>query len=304
MLVIFLNYKKHYNTKIKIYPDGNYKLTCCNQSIFTETIVVDDVPGFDFSIDSDSENLENLEFENQSAVDTVEIDTSKPKLKNKCINYERSVTRARGKIFDIIYLNSFKYFVTITFNPKQVDSTNVNIVMRKLVVWLNHQQQRLGMEYILVPEYHVHSTDGVTDRIHCHMLISDYPQRLLTHAVVHTGGGSIVYNNDGSPKLLYNDNGQPVYNMLGWRYGFSTCIPVYGCTHSNLRLAHYVSKYVTKDVHQIFGKYYWSSHGLKRDVDTYYFDSDYYSLPFHEYQIPNTKIFLKYDSYFDFSAGK
>jgi hypothetical protein len=302
--VVILDYTNRYNAKIKIYPDGNFKATYCNKAIFKQSTprksCKNDMPNFNYN--SDTEEFE-LEEPVKSTTALEPTEDKKSAEANKLINIERSISRAKSKLFDIIYVNDFKYFVTINFDTKKVNSRNAKEVMAKLIVWLNHQQQRKGMEYILVPEYHNKSYDGVTDRIHCHMLITDYPQHLLVHAVAHTEGGGIKRNKNGSPKLLYNNMGQPVYNMLGWQYGFSTCIPVYRTGSSNLKLAHYVTKYVTKDIHQIFGKYYWSSKGLKREVDTSYFDCDYASLPLKEYEVPKTSIKLKYDSQFDFVMG-
>lgn len=220
------------------------------------------------------------------------------KSKNSAINLERSLKRAKERIFDMAYINEFKYFVTVTFDTQKVDSSNAKDVMKKLRVWLMHQKQRYNMEYILVPEYH--KKGG----IHCHLLITDYPTRLLEHAQRHTKGGELAYNKDGSPCLMYTNKGQPIYNMLGWKYGFSTCIPIYKAVNeSNIKLAHYITKYMTKDVHKIFGKFYWSSKGLKREVDVQLFNSDYDKLPLKEYEIPNTNIRLKYDSQFDYVIG-
>ena len=155
------------------------------------------------------------------------------------------------------------------------------------------------MEYILVPEYH-----KVGDRIHCHLLITEYPMSLLKHAQKHGKGGKLKYNKDGSPVLMYTSKGQPIYNMLSWQYGYSTCIPIYKAVNeSNIKLAHYITKYMTKDVHKIFGKFFWSSKGLKRVVDTEVFNTDYYSLELKEYEIPNTNIRLKYDSQFEYIIG-
>ena len=57
------------------------------------------------------------------------------------------------------------------------------------------------------------------------------------------------------------------------------------------------------ELHKIFGKFYWSSKGLKREVDVQLFNSDYDKLPLKEYEIPNTNIRLKYDSQFDYVIG-
>lgn len=312
-----MNYENRFNTKIKVYPDGNFKATYCNKCIFPNPDEVSKKSLKEkcktFEVTEDWEhNLRNLEKSNEQLknitaeeLEKMGIHTFQEFLKmksrnrtSKGVNLERSLKRAKEKIFDMAYINEFKYFVTVTFDTQKVDSSNAKEVFNKLRIWLSNQKQRYNMEYILVPEYH--KKGG----IHCHLLITDYPTRLLEHAQRHTKGGELAYNKDGSPCLMYTNKGQPIYNMLGWKYGFSTCIPIYKAVNeSNIKLAHYITKYMTKDVHKIFGKFYWSSKGLKREVDVQLLNSDYDKLPLKEYEIPNTNIRLKYDSQFDYVIG-
>lgn len=322
-----MNYDNRFNTKIKVYPDGNFKATYCNKCIFANpqddkkidnsTSSQNSKPVEDWEISLRTLENDNMDLKSITAkeleirgITTFQefLNMNKPKKKssdNSAINLERSLKRAKERIFDIAYINDFKYFVTVNFNPDLVNSRNAKDVIKKMRVWLSNQKQRYGMEYILVPEYHPDSYDKVKDRIHCHLLITDYPDSLLVHAPAHKKGGGLIYNKDGSVKRLYSSQGQKIYNMLGWKYGFSTCIPVYKAVNdSNVKLAHYITKYMTKDVHKIFGKFYWSSKGLKRDVDVELFNSDYDSLPLKEYEIPNTNIRLKYDSQFNYTIGE
>lgn len=313
-----MDYENRFNTKIKVYPDGNFKAIYCNKCIFpplkTEETEVE-TNNLIENVEDWEKDLRNIEFENHElksiTFDELQamgitnfndfINRFNPKRnKNSSnINVERSLKRAKEKVFDIVYINDFKYFVTVTFDTKLVDSNNVKDVMKKMRSWLCNNKNRLGMDYILVPEYHKKD-----NKIHCHLLITDYPVDLLEHAPTHKKGGGIVYNKDGSLRLMYTSRGQPIYNMLGWKYGFSTCIPVYKAVNcSNIKLAHYITKYITKDIHKIFGKFYWSSKGLKRDVDIQLFNTDYNSLPLKEYEIPNTDIRLKYDSQFNYFLG-
>lgn len=316
-----------FNSKVKIYPDGNFKATYCNMSIFSNQHKKVEIPKTEPMQDWEK-ILRNIEgqhrFKSISAKELeahgvtnfnefIEYTSNKEKWdkkrkrnqekNNKKIdihNIERSLKRAKDKIFDIAYINNFKYFVTFTFDTKLVDSKNAKEVMKKLRVWLSNQKQRFGMEYILVPEYHEKGEGG----IHCHLLISDYPMNLLEHAPMHKKGGEVVHNKDGSVRLMYTSKGKPIYNMLGWKYGFSTCIPIYKeVNHSNIKLAHYITKYITKGVYKIFGKFYWSSKGLDREVNTQFFNSDYFTLPLKEYKVPNTHICLKYESQFEYVIG-
>lgn len=309
-----MNYDERYNAKIKVYPDGNFKATYCNKCIFPAPKIEDEdfeikplkrykskvgvYQDWDISFTNWCIYPHGLKKDTSENDDKSKREVSVPKEKS-AINIERAMKRAKERIFDLAYINDFKYFVTITFDIQKVNSSNAKEVISKLRVWLSNQKQRFNMEYILVPEYH-----KVGDRIHCHLLITEYPMSLLKHAQKHGKGGKLKYNKDGSPVLMYTSKGQPIYNMLSWQYGYSTCIPIYKAVNeSNIKLAHYITKYMTKDVHKIFGKFFWSSKGLKRVVDTEVFNTDYYSLELKEYEIPNTNIRLKYDSQFEYIIG-
>ena len=63
-----------------------------------------------------------------------------------------------------------------------------------------------------------------------------------------------------------------MYNVSDWQYGFSTAIETYG---EPSQLAFYVTKYITKDVKKIFGKFFWSSKNIKREPKITYADEDF-----------------------------
>ncbi len=142
--------------------------------------------------------------------------------------------------------------------------------MKKLGNWLNNQVDRKGLKYILVPEYHK------SGRIHCHALINDVFK--------------LVDSSHRSKQKI-------IYNILDWRYGFSTAIEL---DKNIYRVANYVSKYISKGTKKIFGKYYWHSKNIRREPDTYLIDSDYESINLKEYfPIEGCKwISFKYESSF------
>lgn len=247
----------NYNSKLKLYPDGNYVLNFSNRRIFS-----------DEPKKMKKKKKKKVEVAVASSLDVV---SGLHNSSNDLTNVLRSVKRAKDRIFDIIYLNHFDYFITITFNPKLVDSYNVNDVMFKLRSWLNNQRIRYNMSYILIPEYHR------SGRIHAHLLVS---------------GGNLNLSFSG----VLDTNGNKIYNVGSWSYGFSTAIPIY--SDNNARLSNYVTKYLTKDTKKIFGKYYWSSRNLVRDVPTEYFDSNFNDIELNSYNIPHTNIYLKYYSHF------
>ncbi|MGN0150206.1 MAG: hypothetical protein ACI4C7_08175 [Clostridia bacterium] len=192
-----------------------------------------------------------------------------------------NVRRAKDMIFDLIYLNEFDWFATFTFNPKKVDSFDPQLVMKRFKKWLNNHQERNSLRYVAIPEYH--PTSG---RIHIHMLYSG--DLKLVQAINQKDG-----------KKMFTKTGKPIYNCTSWRYGFSTVIP---CDGNKAKLAFYVSKYVTKDVQKIFGKFYYSSQGLKRDCPIEYGNRDYAAIKAPPVHVDAINIDYKYESSIKFNS--
>lgn len=154
------------NTKIKEYRDGSYTITRSDRHIFKD-------PAFEYhckhehSIDERSrqEQLKTarenyicyFEYEDENGNITLDmLDTRKFKDKQSQSGEVRSdsVQRAKQSIFDIVYQNDWKYFLTITFNGDNLDRTNPKEVIKPLKKWLENAVSRKGLKYILVPEYH------------------------------------------------------------------------------------------------------------------------------------------------------
>lgn len=168
---------------------------------------------------------------------------------------EASMRRARAAILDIALCNGFRYFFTWTLAPELVDRYDREAVKRKVLTQLKNLSYRKGFIYLLVPELH---KDGA---IHMHGLCTP-GQVCLERAVnPHTG------------LPLSTNRGQPIFNMLDWPLGYSTCIPI----DENYEAAcYYMVKYLSKDTQKIFGKWYYSSRCLtKRPPVALLHDMDY-----------------------------
>jgi len=169
------------------------------------------------------------------------IDKQKPKqirgggssLQVQADSYRRTKTR----LSDIVIANKFDLFCTFTF---ATDRQDIKHCKQRMGRWLNHQYMRTGkFKYLIVPEFH---KDGVS--IHFHALFQGY-------------GGELI---DSGHK---RKDGRIVYNIPGWRFGFSTATKI--DTEGLPLVASYVKKYITKDMPQIDNKKrYWCSHNLIR----------------------------------------
>lgn len=154
------------NTKIKEYRDGSYTITRSDRHIFKD-------PAFEYhckhehSIDERSrqEQLKKarenyicyFEYEDENGNITFDmLDTRKFKDKQSQSGEVRSdsVQRAKQSIFDIVYQNDWKYFLTITFSGKDFDRSDPREVFKPLKRWFDNAVQRKGLRYVLVPEFH------------------------------------------------------------------------------------------------------------------------------------------------------
>lgn len=169
----------------------------------------------------------------------VEVDTE---------NYVPSITslnRTKNSIRDIVKCNDFKYFCTFTFDPKKVDSFQLNRCWLKMSTWLHHQadrsrERKMNFKYLIIPEQHK------SGRWHFHALISGYV-------------GTLRDTGLKSPALY------PIYNMTSFRSGFTTAVEIDSSEH----LASYVTKYITKDFVKTFNqRRFFCSRNLVRPVKT------------------------------------
>lgn len=140
-------------------------------------------------------------------------------------NLKKSLARTRGKIGMYARCVVWEWFATLTFDPKRSNRKDFRECMKKLRNWLHNVRKRYAPElkYLAVPELHA---DGIA--WHVHLLMAD------------TGG------------LPFSDSkrrssGQKVYNISGWRWGFSTATKV----RDTYRVSRYITKYMTKDCHAL-----------------------------------------------------
>lgn len=127
------------NTKAKIYPNGQHKITLCSKPIF--------------KID---EYMVPVEFTEPEP---------KPKDMTNDVRMD-SIKRAKERIFDIAMCNEFDYFVTWTLNPELINRYDAQEVSHKLKKFLDNRVQRNDARYLVIPEHH---KDGA---IHMHGLLS------------------------------------------------------------------------------------------------------------------------------------
>lgn len=210
--------EKHYAKFIE-YPDGSYDIMASNRKVFgprPERITKSSAEG---------KRTENC---------------PSKKEKPKKADLERARRRARAQVRRLALCNEFRWFVTLTIDPKKIDSYDAAMVIKRLNQWLSNRVKRDGLRYVLVPERHK------SGRIHFHGFFSDSLQAV-----------------DSGHK---DSEGHPVYNLPQWDYGFTTAIALYG---EYPKAVAYVCKYIGKDSEKIGGRWYYSGGKLEKPVEKF-----------------------------------
>lgn len=118
--------------------------------------------------------------------------------------------------------NNWEWFVTFTFNPKRYDSTDYDVITKMLKRFIDNARKNYAPDlvYLIVPELHA---DG--QKFHFHGLLAK------------TGNMRFI------PSGRLDGEGNDIYNLPGWIYGFSTASRV----KDSVRVSAYIIKYITKD---------------------------------------------------------
>ena len=149
-----------------------------------------------------------------------------------------SVSRTRQKVYDYSLANDWEWFLTLTFDPKnpKVDRYSYGSCVHAMKMFLKNLRRWCpDVRYVFVPEKH---KDGA---FHFHGLI----------------GGC-----EGLPVVSSGvfQHGKEVFNIPGYKYGFSTATRV----QSSRKAGAYLAKYISKDLCSVSKgrKRYWLSRNL------------------------------------------
>lgn len=139
-----------------------------------------------------------------------------------------SLSSTKNRIYNIARSNVWEWFITLTFDREKTDASDYDAVTRRLQIFLNHLQQRQcpGLMYLLVPEFHA-------DNEHYHF-----------HGFLSCCDG-LHFRYSRHDTL----DGEPIYNILEWTWGFTTATRVI----DSRRASSYITKYITKES-QVFLK--------------------------------------------------
>lgn len=160
----------------------------------------------------------------------------------------RQVYAIRRRIRGYAFSNNFRWFVTLTFNPEKVDSSDYETAKNTLLKWCRRMRDRHDrFDYLIIPELHK------SGAVHFHGLLGDIPAHFV----------GALNPKTGKPIIRHD---RQVYNLAEWEYGFSDCEEI----ESPERAASYITKYVTAalltDKEMYNKKRYFNSQGLAKPV--------------------------------------
>lgn len=229
-----------HNTKIKEYPNGDLKITVASKAIFKEK-------GFELITDDEK--------------------SSKPKNMDNP-SRDDSIKRAKDRVYDIVRMNDFDYFVTLTFNGAKINRSCTDEISDKFKNFLSNLVQRNGIKYLFIAEYHKKN-----NAIHFHGFIKGNIQLVDSGTVDAKGFDKPIKIETAKRYKIPLEECRTVYNMPQWKWGFSTVKKTYG---NRIHAAKYITKYISKDMRKIFGSYYFAGgKDLIRDVPSHLTDTDF-----------------------------
>lgn len=138
--------------------------------------------------------------------------------KERC---SRSQKRSKQKIYEHTRSCHWQWFITLTLNPRKVDSLDYDKSSYAVREWMHYLKKHYApdLKYILVPEQHKDSK-----RWHFHGLLADC--------------GKLTF------RYAKDIKGKPIYNITDYSKGWSTASPV----EDTKKVSSYITKYITKEL--------------------------------------------------------
>lgn len=139
----------------------------------------------------------------------------------------------RDKIRDYLRNNHFSAFLTLTFNPELIDSTDFEAVQKVLREWLKKMKRRNpDFQYLAVPELHKKVRENGKRGIHWHIVVDKLPARWKRKIDKKTG------------RKVYH-HGLAVHKIPDWSWGYSDVTKI----DDKIKTSNYVVKYITKELY-------------------------------------------------------
>lgn len=167
-----------------------------------------------------------------------------PKIENAI----RSMNRAKNNLMDILKSNNFRFFVTLTFDKKEINRLDDKETRKAFSKWAdNIKHQFPNMIYVAVEEYH--KKGG----LHFHLLIGNIT------------AGELGLVDSGKKVKKGRCRGQVIYKVTKWKLGWNSVTQIL----DTIAVKYYISKYLTKGKvdPRFFGKKrFYASKNISRPI--------------------------------------
>lgn len=186
----------------------------------------------------------------------------------------QSISRTKKTVYEYSLCNDFEFFVTLTFDRKKYDSSDLVELKRAVGQWLCNYRRRINpnLKYLIIPEPH-------KDNKHFHF-----------HGLI-TGIDDIT-------EFRKSKRGVMRYNWTSWhdKFGFTSIEKV----TNREAVSKYITKYITKDVVNVFNKHrYLCSKGLNKPETVFEITHYVEEMPFdYENDYVRIKNLKNYDEFY------
>lgn len=172
------------------------------------------------------------------------VDDTKYSLLDLHKNLVQSAKRAFDNFYGYALSNDWDWFVTITFDPKQVDRHKYDDISDLWTAWLKKIKRFAPeLQALIVSEEH---EDGAW---HYHGFFANIHKLSLT--VVYYPDNYYKKHLAGTP--IYNTLGDICFNMPAWDLGYSV-VNVLPAEQNQRRVVNYCCKYLLKSINVNYGK--------------------------------------------------
>ena len=239
----------YYNVRLIKYANGEYQLRMYEKGVFSGDPYTDDQ--LDVIADNRALETEIARIEGRNPFDVpgkVVDDFEECSEDDKDKSIQNSLNRTRSRLYEYVRSNVWEWFFTFTFESDDC-RYDYDACRKKIGKFLNHMRERFAPElkYLIVPELHLKGQQNASGDFawHFHALASNVGEMKFTPAFnnqkLYNGKPNRYY---GLPLLTYYPDGEPVYNIVNYKHGFTTATRI----RDSSRAAMYVVKYMTKDV--------------------------------------------------------
>lgn len=158
-------------------------------------------------------------------------------------SFRNSIKRTRDNFLGYAFCNSWRYFITLTFDPSKVKNRTDDEELKRAWKVFREKLQRIDGQVIILCVPERQKSDGA---LHFHCLVggidlTDYMKQACNHKVHSKHYGEPLYS-----KKYHS----PIYNLKRsvFNFGYTTVVEIEQTQESILKSILYMAKYMSKEM--------------------------------------------------------